>query len=113
MWTLECDGDSLAHKKIWLRPGKKYLFGRTKEPKGQNAGFKIDHKSVSRQHLTLSISKVKPGDGSVVSKRSEVTLKDEDTKFKTEVDGESIKNHTRTLRKDEHVFRLGNSEQKF
>lgn len=27
------------------------------------AGFKIDEKSVSRQHLTIKLSKVPPGDG--------------------------------------------------
>lgn len=49
MWTLECDSPILESKlfhhlrqnaglsrqivgkRIWLRPGKKYLFGRTKE----------------------------------------------------------------------------------
>jgi len=62
MWTLECDGDSLARmlklasectveanvylmtdKKIWLRPGKRYLFGRTKEQSGRDReGFSVD-----------------------------------------------------------------------
>ncbi|KAL9124818.1 MAG: hypothetical protein Q9217_005896 [Psora testacea] len=113
MWTLECEGDSLAGKKIWLRPGKKYLFGRTKSPDARSTGLRIDHKSVSRQHLTLSISKVRPGDGSHVHTRSEVTLKDEDTKFRTEIDGASIKGESRILKNDKHVFRLGNSPQVF
>ena len=100
-------------KKIWLRPGKKYLFGRTKSPDAHGTGFRIDHKSVSRQHLTLTISEVKSGNGSLVHTRSEVTLKDEDTKFRTEIDGASIKGESRILKKDEHVFRLGNSTQVF
>ncbi|KAL9103480.1 MAG: hypothetical protein Q9163_001476 [Psora crenata] len=113
MWTLECDGESLAGKRIWLRPGKRYLFGRTKPPDARSAGFRIDHKSVSRQHLTLSVSNVKPGDGSLLHTRSEITLKDEDTKFRTEIDGVRIKGASRILKKDEHVFRLGNSNQVF
>ena len=72
-------------RRIWLRPGKKYLFGRTLDPKGKScendastntsllsclsadkisASFQLkDEKSVSRQHLTLTVSNVKPGDG--------------------------------------------------
>ena len=72
-------------RRIWLRPGKKYLFGRTLDPKGKScekkastntlclvwlsadnisASFQLkDEKSVSRQHLTLTVSIVKPGDG--------------------------------------------------
>lgn len=103
MWILECDGKIFQGtfvsrlnllsacvafstdceplgKRIWLRPDKKYLFGRTKQEGGRYAGkhedclqpavhtdllgrFIIDHKSVSRKHLTLSVSSVKPGEG--------------------------------------------------
>ncbi|KAK0516660.1 hypothetical protein JMJ35_001263 [Cladonia borealis] len=114
MWTLECDTNILANKRIWLRPGKKYLFGRTLDPKGRNSSFQLkDEKSVSRQHLTLTVSNVKPGDGSLVHTRSEITLKDEATKFGTVVDGDKIKGDTRVLRKDEHIFQLGNSKHVF
>ena len=67
----------------------------------------IDEKSVSRKHLTLSVSAVKPGDGSRVTSRSEVLLKDEETKFGTEVDGERIQGGEKILKNDEHTFRLG------
>ena len=40
-------------------------------------------------------------------------LKDEDTKYMTEVDGTTIKNDSRVLDNDEHKFRLGNSGQTF
>ncbi len=81
--------------------------------KGRNAGFMIDEKSVSRKHLTLSVSAIKSGDGSRVNARSEVTLKDEETKFGTEVDGERIKGAEKNLKNDEHTFRLGKTSTVF
>ena len=73
---------------------------------------------MSRKHITLCVSEAKPGDSSNTRTRSEVTLKDEGekdvgTKFRTEVDGVSIKNESRVLKKDEHVFRLGSSPEVF
>ena len=106
--------DQAADKKIWLRPGKKYLFGRTKQPTGnRDTGFRVDHKSISRQHLTIIVASVKPGNGAVLHSRSEITLKDEDTKFETEIDGIRIKNASKVLKKDEHVFKLGKLEHSF
>ena len=78
--VVSCTNREHLGKRIWLRPGKKYLFGRTKQEGGRFAGrhdhlrmpdvrsdllgrFVIDHKSVSRKHLTLSVSSVKPGEG--------------------------------------------------
>ncbi|KAI4121675.1 MAG: hypothetical protein LQ347_006774, partial [Umbilicaria vellea] len=103
-------------KRIWLRPDKKYLFGRTKQEGGRYAGrFIIDHKSVSRKHLTLSVSSVKPGEGSLVHARSEITLEDEDTKVGTTVDGEKVrgKGETKILKNDKHIFKLGSFEGLF
>lgn len=109
-----CLANQNLDKKIWLRPGKKYLFGRTKQPTGgRDAGFRVDHKSISRQHLTIIVANVQSGNGTAVNTRSEITLKDEDTKFKTEIDGVKIKNESKVLRKAEHVFRLGNLEHAF
>ena len=113
MWTLECDTEILKKKRVWLRPGKKYLFGRTPVQKGRSAGFMIDEKSVSRKHLTLSVTAIKPGDGSRVNSRSDVVLKDEETKFGTEVDGERINGGEKTLKNDEHTFRLGKTPTVF
>ncbi|KAF6224526.1 hypothetical protein HO173_013043 [Letharia columbiana] len=115
MWTLECDSNILDSKRIWLRPGKKYLFGRTLDlSRGRNKSFQLkDEKSVSRQHLTLTVSAVKPGDGSLVHTRSEIALKDEATKFGTEVDGVRIKENERVLKDSEHTFRLGKSNHIF
>ncbi|CAD6579589.1 MAG: hypothetical protein ASARMPREDX12_009301 [Alectoria sarmentosa] len=115
MWTLECDSNILDNKRIWLRPGKKYLFGRTLDlSRGKNKSFQLkDEKTVSRQHLTLTVSAVKPGDGSLVHTRSEIALKDEATKFGTEVDGIRIKENQRVLKDSEHTFRLGKSSHIF
>ena len=99
-------------KRIWLRPGRKYLFGRTKIDSPASS-FAINHKSVSRQHLTITIAPVKAGSGSNTRTRSELTIKDEDTKFQTELDGEKIKGESRVLKKDEHVFKLGRATEKF
>lgn len=102
-----------ADRRLWLRPGKTYLFGRTKSAPGPDEGFRIDHRSISRKHLTLSVSPVVPGSGSSLNDRSKIVLKDEDTKFKTELDGAVIQNESRTLMKDLHTFRLGNSREVF
>ena len=110
MWILECDGDILRGNRIWLRPGNKYLFGRTKPDDSKYAGFTIAHKSVSRKHLTLSVTAVKPGAGSLVHTKSELSLEDENTKVGTEIDGEKVRGDKRILKNDEHVFRLGSYE---
>jgi hypothetical protein len=34
MWILDSEGDFLEGKRVWLRPGKKYLFGRIKREGG-------------------------------------------------------------------------------
>ncbi|KAL9038027.1 MAG: hypothetical protein Q9214_005446, partial [Letrouitia sp. 1 TL-2023] len=115
MWTLECDSPILENKRIWLRPGKKYLFGRTKEPDGRNIkGFQIlGEKSISRKHLTISILPVHPGDGASVHTRSELVLEDGKTKFGTEIDGERVSGQRKILKNDEHIFRLGKASHTF
>ncbi|MCJ1390997.1 hypothetical protein MMC18_003858 [Xylographa bjoerkii] len=113
MWILECNGDILQGKKVWLRPGKKYLFGRTKADGSKYAGFVISHKSISRKHLTLSVSDVKSGAGSLVHTKSELSLQDENTKVGTEIDGEKVKGEKRILKNDQHMFKLGSYEHFF
>ncbi|KAL8645786.1 MAG: hypothetical protein Q9210_006518 [Variospora velana] len=116
MWTLECDGPYLANKRIWLRPGKKYLFGRTeKETRSRtSSSFKIADKSVSRQHLIISVSAVKPGSGASVHTRSDITLEDAKTKFGTVIDGQRVASGATTaLKNDEHTYKLGNTPHTF
>ncbi|KZF24196.1 DNA damage response protein RcaA [Xylona heveae TC161] len=106
MWVLECDGDVLQNKRIWLRPGKKYLFGRTR----LGTGFAIENKSISRKHLTISLAEVKPGDGSLVHTRSTLTIEDQNSKIGTLLDGEQIRGQSRILKDDEHQIKLGSYE---
>ncbi|MCJ1262373.1 hypothetical protein MMC22_002243 [Lobaria immixta] len=120
MWTLECDDPVLKDKRLWLRPGKKYLFGRTEPkgqdgfmPKGEDVDFRISGKSVSRKHITILVSAVKSGEGSLVHTRSELTFRDEGAKYGTEIDGERISDATKILKNDEHVFKLGKTPHSF
>ncbi|KAL4734817.1 hypothetical protein BDV11DRAFT_46231 [Aspergillus similis] len=60
MWLLDTEGDFLGGKRLWLRPGKKYLFGRVKTEGVREA---VPDASVSRKHLTIEVSQVQAGDG--------------------------------------------------
>ncbi|KAL8733957.1 MAG: hypothetical protein Q9181_003371 [Wetmoreana brouardii] len=116
MWTLECDSPIFENKRIWLRPGKKYLFGRHKdELKTSKTGNVLNLRYLQpRKHLTISVSPAKPGDGSSVHTRSEVKLEDEKTKFGTEIDGQRVTSGASSiLNKEEHTFRLGKTSHLF
>ena len=85
MWVLATDGDifegksptryaseqlTLTGKKLWLRPGKKFLFGRTAVESmstspisvtlanGTVGGIIISDKTISRKHLTIEVDQV-------------------------------------------------------
>ncbi|KAL8777448.1 MAG: hypothetical protein Q9213_007862 [Squamulea squamosa] len=124
MWTIECDGPILQSRRTWLRPGQKYLYGRTKDPnskrsiqalaEGETVGFGPEDKTVSRKHITIIVSAVKPGSGSSVHTRSEIRIQDEGAKFGTEIDGKKVASGSTTLLKnDEHSFRLGKTAHIF
>ncbi|KAI9825831.1 MAG: hypothetical protein M1832_000771 [Thelocarpon impressellum] len=110
MWMLECDGDTLQNKRLWLRPGKRYLFGRTKTGPG---GFAIENKSISRKHLTIEISVVEPGSGSSIHSRSTITVEDQNSKVGTLLDGEQIRGQSRVLAGEQHDIRLGTFQHLF
>ncbi|KAH0565369.1 hypothetical protein GP486_001234 [Trichoglossum hirsutum] len=105
MWVLECDGDILKNKRLWLRPGKKYLFGRT--AKSDGGGFAIENKSISRKHLTIELAPVKAGDGSKLHTKSQLMISDLKSKFGTQLDGEQMRGESRILSSDEHEIKLG------
>lgn len=97
MWVLECEGDlfrgeciqeigcgptltPMLGRKLWLKPGSKYLFGRTSGELGPNEreharrwpdiqsststdSHIISNKSVSRKHLVFSVEPVPRGAG--------------------------------------------------
>ncbi|GAB1211329.1 hypothetical protein ATERTT37_000442 [Aspergillus terreus] len=105
MWILDSEGNFLGGKRVWLRPGKKYLFGRTRQHGAQHA---INHNSISRKHMVIEVSPVKPGDGSHIYTKSELILSDQGSKYGTNVDGEVVKGNSVRLTEDEHTIKLGN-----
>ncbi|KAL4955081.1 hypothetical protein BDW69DRAFT_161614 [Aspergillus filifer] len=107
MWILDTEGSFLQGKRVWLRPGKKYLFGRYKAEGVREA---IPERTISRKHLVIEVSEVAAGDGSKVRVRTSVTVSDEGSKFGTVVDGEQIKGSSRTLTGEEHTIKLGKYE---
>ncbi|CRG83473.1 DNA damage response protein RcaA [Talaromyces islandicus] len=104
MWILESDGDLLGGKRVWLKPGKKYLFGRIKQ-----AGIRhvIQDISISRKHLVVEVSPMQPGDGAHVHKKSLLTVTDQNSKCGTTIDGVQIRGSSKVLTEDEHTLQLG------
>ncbi|OJD14074.1 hypothetical protein AJ78_05551 [Emergomyces pasteurianus Ep9510] len=105
MWILSCDSDDfLLGKRLWLKPGKKYLFGRVKRNGVRHA---IDNATISRQHLVIEVGHVKPGDGQRLHAKSPLTVTDQKTTCGTIVDGKSIKGLRKELNNDEHIIQIG------
>ncbi|ODH13060.1 hypothetical protein ACO22_07641, partial [Paracoccidioides brasiliensis] len=91
-------------KRVWLKPGKKYLFGRVKRNGVRHA---IDNATISRHHLVIEVGHVRPGDGMHVEARSRLLVTDQKTTCGTVVDGESINGSSKELKGDEHLIRIG------
>ncbi|KAH8690109.1 DNA damage response protein RcaA [Talaromyces proteolyticus] len=104
MWILESDGDLLGGKRVWLKPGKKYLFGRIKQ---EGVRHVIHHVSISRKHLVIEVSPVQAGDGAHVHKKSVLTVTDQGSKCGTTVDTVQIRGSSQILTQDEHTLQLG------
>ncbi|KAH8646573.1 hypothetical protein BGZ60DRAFT_535557 [Tricladium varicosporioides] len=110
MWVLDCDGDALNGKKLWLRPGKKFVFGRTKSEEGQ---FVISDKTISRQHCMVHVENVEDGDCAHPRTRSKIWLQDLDTKIGTLLNGEQIRGKTCQMFDEDNVVALGRYKHKF
>ncbi|KAE8374150.1 DNA damage response protein RcaA [Aspergillus bertholletiae] len=104
MWILDSEGDLLDGKRVWLRPGQKYLFGRIRQDGVQHA---IQHSSISRKHMVVEVSHVKDGDGSQIYAKSEIKVIDQSSKCGTEVDGNQIRGESINLTGEEHTIKLG------
>ncbi|KAK1993008.1 FHA domain-containing protein [Colletotrichum falcatum] len=104
MWLLETDGNVLEGRRLWLRPGKRYLFGRTASEPGQLA---ISHKTISRKHLTIEVDAVPDGDGENLSSRSKVTIEDLATKTGTTVDGHKYKGEKHVITEAAVEIKMG------
>ncbi|KAJ5797229.1 uncharacterized protein N7518_005769 [Penicillium psychrosexuale] len=103
MWILDSTGDFLEGKRVWLRPGKKYLFGRFHRDGVRHA---VNHNSISRKHMTIEISPVSPRDGLSLRARSNITITDLDSKKGTVVDERRIQGECKLEKSDEHLIQL-------
>ncbi|KEF62216.1 uncharacterized protein A1O9_00188 [Exophiala aquamarina CBS 119918] len=104
MWILESNGDFLQGKRMWLKPGQKYLFGRVKR---EGVRFAIDHKTVSRKHFIIHVDPVKSGDVAQIHARTKIRIEDQNSKTGTSVNGVLIKNSAKELKSEENSVRPG------
>ncbi|KAK1753421.1 hypothetical protein QBC47DRAFT_386349 [Echria macrotheca] len=102
MWLLE--SELFGGKKLWLRPGKLYLFGRTAAEPGQLA---ISDKTISRKHLTIQVDKVPEGAGQNLHARSRITIEDLESKKGTLVNDVQIRGQKIVLTGDTNEIKLG------
>ena len=108
MWILESHADFLQGKRMWLKPGQKYIFGRVRN---QGVRFAIDHKTISRRHFVITVDAVKPGDVSRLHARSQILVKDLKSKHGTFIDGDVLQDDERQLKNAEHRIRPGSLQQ--
>ncbi|KAG6301174.1 hypothetical protein E4U45_003443 [Claviceps purpurea] len=87
MWLLESD-DAFDGRRMWLRPGKTYLFGRRASEAGRLA---ISHSTISRKHLTVVVESVQDGHAHDLTERSKLIIEDLATKTGTVVNGTKIR----------------------
>ncbi|GKT41499.1 uncharacterized protein ColSpa_01680 [Colletotrichum spaethianum] len=99
-------------RRLWLRPGKRYLFGRTasEHAAGQLA---ISHKTISRKHLTIEVGAVPDGNSQDLSSRSAVTIEDLGTKTGTTVDGHKYKGEKRVVTEHAVEIKMGGCPDMF
>ncbi|KAK4460027.1 hypothetical protein QBC42DRAFT_110797 [Cladorrhinum samala] len=102
MWLLE--SELFGGRKLWLRPGKLYLFGRTGAEPGQLVVF---DKTISRKHLTVHVAPVQEGGGRNLNSRSKVTIHDLDSKKGTQLNGVQIRGQEKVLLEDKNEVQLG------
>ncbi|TKA72443.1 hypothetical protein B0A55_08001 [Friedmanniomyces simplex] len=112
MWLLSSDGDVMDGKRQWLRPGTTHFQGRSSgRIDGKKVRF-IDHKSVSRKHLIITVGEVEGDDATKLHKRPTVTLQD-NSKTGTNLNGERFNKTSKTLEGKENKIKLGHYEQTF
>ncbi|KAH7027782.1 uncharacterized protein B0I36DRAFT_327905 [Microdochium trichocladiopsis] len=113
MWILENEGGAFEGRRLWLRPGKRYLFGRTVAEPGQLAIKGDLSKSVSRKHCTITVDAVVAGDGLHPAKRSRVTVEDLGSKGGTRINDHKIKGEKLVLTEDTTTLQMGSFQSKF
>ncbi|KAJ9620712.1 hypothetical protein H2204_012198 [Knufia peltigerae] len=109
MWILESNGDFLQGKRMWLKPGQKYLFGRVRK---DGVLFAIDHKTVSRRHFVIEVDDVADGDAGNLHARTKIRIIDQGSKSGTSVNGDQpIKGTSKELKQEENSVRPGTFPQ--
>ncbi|KAJ9605072.1 hypothetical protein H2200_010462 [Cladophialophora chaetospira] len=119
MWILDTNADFMQGKRMWLKPGQRYLFGRVKK---DGVAIAIDHKTVSRQHFNITVESVKDGDVGNIFARTKIRVEDH-SKTGTFVNGEHLKkqdpkneseaNHSKELKDAENSIRPGSCPYEF
>ncbi|KAI1622341.1 hypothetical protein EDD37DRAFT_469775 [Exophiala viscosa] len=104
MWILESNGDFLQGKRMWLKPGQRYLFGRVRK---DGVLFAIDHKTVSRKHFIIELENVSEADVGHIHARTKLKIVDQNSKGGTSVNGELIRNISKELTSIENSIRPG------
>ncbi|KAJ5605281.1 hypothetical protein N7510_010435 [Penicillium lagena] len=94
--------DDRQGKRVWLRPGKKYLFGRIKQDDGKLQPS-CDAKGSSLDYRGWLLTQKQ----SQIYTRSEITVTDLDSKCGTFVDGQKFTGASKVLRGEEHEIKLG------
>ncbi|KAK9779836.1 hypothetical protein SCAR479_03443 [Seiridium cardinale] len=107
MWLLEHEGDAFRGKRLWLRPGKRYLFGRTVAEPGMLAIDGEKSNSVSRKHIIIEVDPVRRGDSQNLSSRSKVTIEDLKSKLGTVINGQRIKGAKHAIACETNELKLG------
>ncbi|KAG5927626.1 hypothetical protein E4U42_001993 [Claviceps africana] len=109
MWLLESK-DAFDGRRMWLRPGKTYLFGRTASEPGQLA---ISHSTISRKHLTVTVDSVPHGHAHNPTDRSKLTVEDLATKIGTVVNGRKIRGSKYVSNGEDLDVTMGKCPSKF
>jgi hypothetical protein len=116
MWILDTN-DYGQGRRMWLKPGQRYLIGRVKK---DGVVVAIDEKSVSRQHFSIAVDAVEEDDVGKALLRTRIRVEDY-SKIGTTVNGEVIRKKnpkdesepypSKELSKPENTIRPGRAEK--
>ncbi|RKF74348.1 putative dna damage response protein [Golovinomyces cichoracearum] len=97
-------------KKIWMRPGRRLVFGRTKSDE-IGEPIILSHKTISRKHLTVEVSQPNIENCQSPQTRSTITIRDFDTKIGTILNDVQVRGETLELKETHNSILLGRYEQ--
>ncbi|KAK2067858.1 hypothetical protein P8C59_001563 [Phyllachora maydis] len=120
MWLLEeKEARFLQGRRLWLRPGRRYIVGRTGTvpitdslPAAQHIVLLNSHvphnNTISRSHLLVCVDAVPEGDALNVRSRSRVTIEDLKTKKGSILNGKPIRGEKHQLTEAHNDLSVGN-----